>query len=273
MTATTSACGGSDARGDDRDVLPRVVEDDLRREQRVDDPVALTDAHPGRQPAEDAAERDEPDAVTALEVAGGERRGRAYGQIEGRAPARARVGERVEEEDHVGVPLGMALVDDEHVAPGARPPVDRADAVARRELAQVGELEPFALLPRDLVARERLRRDGCDDPAQRLRERVDAQARPPVEPCLPGEQPEAVSCPQPDVADLVVPPPGAAEPQLRSSVRPPSRAAARARARPRRARALRAGRAGARAARSAAPRRRRAPARARPARARSPARA
>ena len=125
----------------------------------------------------------------------------------------------------------MPLVDDEHVTACARAPVDRANAVAGGEQPQVGELHPLALLPRDLVARVELRRDGSDDPAQRLGERVDAQALLPVDAGLPDRQAEPVAGAEPDVPDLVVAPAGAAELQLeRAFVLPaePERLRARA---------------------------------------------
>ena len=58
------------ARRDHVDVLPRVAELDARLEQRVDEAVALHDARARLEPAQDAAERDEADAVTPLEEAG-----------------------------------------------------------------------------------------------------------------------------------------------------------------------------------------------------------
>ena len=125
----------------------------------------------------------------------------------------------------------MPLVDDELVTACARAPVDRANAVAGGEQPQVGELHPLALLPRDLVARVELRRDGSDDPAQRLGERVDAQPLLPVDAGLPDRQAEPVAGAEADVADLVVAPAGAAELQLeRALVLPaePERLRARA---------------------------------------------
>src|ERR687884_262293 len=53
-------------RGDDVDALPRVAEDDLGVEQRVDDPVQLHDPGARQQPVQVAAEGEQADAVLAL---------------------------------------------------------------------------------------------------------------------------------------------------------------------------------------------------------------
>ena len=125
----------------------------------------------------------------------------------------------------------MPLVDDELVAAGARAPVDRADAVAGGEQAHVGELRPLALLARNLVAGVELGRDGSDDPAQGLGERVHAQSLLPVEPGLPDGQPQPVAGAEADVAELVVAPAGAAQRQLeRAFVLPAETERLRARA-------------------------------------------
>ena len=99
---------------------------------------------------------DEPDAVAPLEVARRERRGRADGVVEHAAAAAADVREAVDEEHDVGVALRVALVHDEALPARRRAPVDRADAVARDEVADVRVLDPVALRARDLAARERL---------------------------------------------------------------------------------------------------------------------
>ena len=70
------------ARRDDVDVLPRVAELDPGLEEGVDQAVALHEAAARFEPAEHTAERDHPDPVAALEVAAGERRGRAHGALE-----------------------------------------------------------------------------------------------------------------------------------------------------------------------------------------------
>ena len=94
----------------------------------------------------------------------GERRGRADRQVERALVAAPRLGERVDEQDHVGVPLGVALVHPQVAAPRARPPVDALQRVARRPRPDVGELDPLALRPRDLVARDDLRLGAAPGP-------------------------------------------------------------------------------------------------------------
>ena len=114
MTAITSALGRQRPRRDHVDVLPRVAELDPGLEQRVDEAVALHEPAAGLEPAQDAAEGDEPDPVAALEVRLGERRRGPHGLLE-RALVRRRrgLGEAVEEQDDVGVALRVTLVDDE----------------------------------------------------------------------------------------------------------------------------------------------------------------
>src|SRR5581483_12449955 len=70
------------SRGDDVDVLPRVVEPDLGVQQRLDDAVELRDPGAREQPAEDAAEADEADSVASADVMASQRRGGADGQVE-----------------------------------------------------------------------------------------------------------------------------------------------------------------------------------------------
>ena len=91
--------------GNDVDVLPRVAELDVGLEQGVDQPVALDEAAPRLEPAQDAAEGDEADAVAAFEVARAERRGRTNCALERAVvlAVAARLGEAVEEEDDVRV--------------------------------------------------------------------------------------------------------------------------------------------------------------------------
>src|SRR5262249_18452209 len=143
--------------GHDLQILPGVAQHELRVEQRLGDPVELSHPRARRQPAQDAAEGDEADAVASPDVAGGEGRGRADGQVERARGPSPRVREGVEEEDDVGVALWMPLVYPKRAAPGADAPVDVADGVAVCERTQVGELDPGASPARDLVAREDLR--------------------------------------------------------------------------------------------------------------------
>ena len=157
VSARTRAAGREDPRRNHVDVAPRVGRLHSRLEHRLDEAVALRRAHPRLQPAQHAAEADEPDAVTMLEVPGRERRGGANRVFE-HAPIRAaHVREAVDEEHDVCVPLGMALVDDEPLVACGGPPVDRSDPVARHEVPDVRVLDAVALRPRDLTAGERLR--------------------------------------------------------------------------------------------------------------------
>ena len=94
VTAITSAFGGSVRAGNDVDVLPGVAELDAGLEQRVDQAVALHEAAARLEPAEDAAEGDEPDPVAALEVAAGERRRGPHGALERPVAPRRRCGPR-----------------------------------------------------------------------------------------------------------------------------------------------------------------------------------
>ena len=128
-------------RRDHVHVLPRVAELDAGLEQRVDEPVLLHEAAPGLEPAQHAAEGDEPDAVAALEEAARERGGDPDRVLERALAATSRLGEAVEEDDDVGVALGMSLVDDEAATASGRAPVDRANEVTGHERTRVGELE------------------------------------------------------------------------------------------------------------------------------------
>ena len=104
-----------------------------------------------------------------------ERRSRAHGAIV-RAPALdAHLGEGVEEEDDVGVPLEVLFVDPDRAAERGRAPVDAAQPVAGLPLAKIGELDPLAARPRDLVAGEDLGLERRDERAERLLARVGEQ--------------------------------------------------------------------------------------------------
>src|SRR5205085_9662066 len=135
----------------DVDLLPGVAERDLGVQQRLDDPVALHHLRSRTKPVEDAAEVDETDPVLADEIALAQRRGRTNRLVERSGAATARIREAVEEQDHVGVSLGVELVDPEVAAARAGAPVDPPDPVAGSERSQIRELEPLALLPRDAV--------------------------------------------------------------------------------------------------------------------------
>ncbi len=125
--------------------------------------------------------------------------------------AAAGLGEGVEEDDDVGVPLRMGLVHPRLAAPRGGPPVDAADAVAGHERPQVGELDPLAARARELVAGEGLRLERPQQLSQLLAARVDLQRAPPLERLLEDEQPEAVVRAEDEVADEVGAPALAAE--------------------------------------------------------------
>ena len=131
-------------RRDHVEVLPRVAEQDLGVEQRVDDPVELRRPGGHRQPVQDAAERDEPDTVLLAQVERRERRSRSDADVERPQVGPPRLGEGVEKDDDVGVPLRMRLVHPRLTAPRRGPPVHAPHAVAVRERAQIRELDPFA---------------------------------------------------------------------------------------------------------------------------------
>ena len=168
LSATTSACGGSVRGGSTSTSLKRVGERHLGCDQRVGDAVVLRPAGRGQQPLHDAAEADDADAVAPLEVLVRERRGGAHGQVERALALAPHLGEAVEEEDDVAVPLRVLLVHVQLAAARADAPVHAAHAVARRERPQVGELDALAAGARDAVAGERLRLERADERAQPL---------------------------------------------------------------------------------------------------------
>ena len=137
----TKCLGRRSARRDHVDVLPGVAELHLGLEHGVDEAVALLQPAPGHQPAEHAAEGDQSDAVAAVERHRGDGRRRPHGAVERALLERACLREAVEEDDLVGVPLGVALVHDQLAPPGARAPVDRAQAVAGHVGPRVRELQ------------------------------------------------------------------------------------------------------------------------------------
>src|SRR5439155_26966042 len=110
-----------------------------------------------------AAEARRADAAVTLEVPVRERRRGADGHVEGRLFLLAWLDEGVEEDDHVRVPLGMHVAHPEFAASRARTPVDAAQRVAVLVAAKVGELDPLALRPCNLVAGEHLRLQRRDE--------------------------------------------------------------------------------------------------------------
>ena len=168
VSASTSALRRQRAHRQQVDALPRVAEEDLGVEQRVEHAVELADPARGGQPVEHAAERDEPDAVLLTHVVDGERGGSVHRVVERALTATARLREGVQEDDDVGVALRVRLVHPGLTAPRSRAPVHAPHPVARDERAQVGELDPFAMRARQLVAGERLRLERAQQLLQRL---------------------------------------------------------------------------------------------------------
>ncbi len=136
-----------------------------RTARRGCDRAAEGSAGAAGEPPELPAEAHERHAVAPGEIGGGERRGGAHAR---RAfpPARALLRERVEEQHQVRAVLRVLDVDVRCAATRGRSPVDAADAVARRQRAKLGELDPLAPLARDLTAQDRPGAERRDDPAQ-----------------------------------------------------------------------------------------------------------
>ena len=124
------------------------------------------------------------------------------------------LGERVDEQDHVGVALGMALVHPHLAAARGRAPVHALQRVAGRPRPHVRELDPFALAARDLAAREHLRLARLQDPSQCVFARIDANLRRPREHPLGDEQAERVAGAEVDRAELMGAPALCAQRQL-----------------------------------------------------------
>src|SRR5581483_8343665 len=120
--------------------------------------------------------------------------------VERPASAGVDVGERVKEEDDVGVALGMLLVHPQLAAACGRPPVDAPRAVA--------------LCARDLVPDEHLRLERRQQRVQRLDARVDAQRLASADAPFPGVEAEAVVRADERRAEDERPPADTAERQL-----------------------------------------------------------
>jgi hypothetical protein len=95
-----------------------------------------------------------------------------------------------------------ALVHDEPLPAGGRPPVDRTDAIPGDEVADVRVLDPVALDARDLATRERLRLDGRKDAPERDLARVRLQLVASGHACFPHDEPERVACADHDLTEL-----------------------------------------------------------------------
>src|SRR5258708_4072033 len=124
----------------------------LRREERLDEEVALAESRTRRQPAESAPEGDEAHSVAAGEVTVSERCRGADRPVKGAFVESPRLGERVEEQHDVAAALRMALVDNQLGSASASTPVHRPDPIARYERTDVGELEPVSLGSSDPIA-------------------------------------------------------------------------------------------------------------------------
>ncbi len=97
----------------------------------------------------------------------------------------------------------MALVDVHPLAAGARPPVDPADAVAGRERADVGELDPLPLGTGDLAAGERGRVVRLHDAQQALAPGIGAERQLGIDLPRRRQQPERAPDPHVDEPDPV----------------------------------------------------------------------
>ena len=100
----------------------------------------------------------------------------------------------------------MTLVHDEALPPGRRAPVDRADAVARNEVADIGVLDALAFRARDLAACERLRLERCEEALNGYRARIRLEALKILEASLPRDESKHVTSPNVDVTDVEHPP-------------------------------------------------------------------
>ena len=216
--------GREDAPGNHLDRRREIRAHQLGLDERVDDAVLLAHAHRRGKPAEDAAEADEPDAVPALQVRVGERRRRPDGLVDGPFARPPRLGEAVEEEDHVARSLGVALVDVHPLAAGARPPVDAADAVAGRERADIGELDSLPLGTGHLAAGERGRVVGLHDAQQALPPGIGAKRQLGIDLPRRRQQPERAPDPHVDEPDPVRAPALAGELVVEPPTTPPLRA-------------------------------------------------
>ena len=95
---------------------------------------------------------DEADAILPGEIGGRERGGGPHAEVERGPGRRARLGEGVEHEDDVGVPLALLPGHVERSEPQRGAPVHLPDPVARRKLADVAGLDALADGGRDIVA-------------------------------------------------------------------------------------------------------------------------
>ena len=105
----------------------------------------------------------------------------------------------------------MLLVDPELAAPRRRAPVHAPDAVAVRELSEIDEFDPLALLPRDVVAAEHLRLRRLKQLAKKLLPWIDLQRQPYVRRPFPRDEIEAIARAQEHATNAVPTPPRAAE--------------------------------------------------------------
>ncbi len=217
VSPMTSDLGGKDAGRDEVDVTPRVGGRDACLQHRLDESVALGRSHAGMEPAEHAAEPDETDAVAPFQVARRERGRRSDGVLESAASVPAHVPEAVDEEHDVCVAFGVALVDDEPLPASGGAPVDRANTIARDEVANVGVLHAFPLYPRDLASGECLRLERCEDGMQRDRARVRLQSVRMVDAALPCDETKCVARADVDAAEVEDSPARTAQSELEVS--------------------------------------------------------
>ena len=234
------------------DVAPRVRGLDAGLEERLDQAIALAGAHSGLQPAEDAAEGDEPDAVAPLEVAGGERRSGADGVVERAARRPPRTSKKLSTKSTTSVFRSgwRSFTTSACRRAEARQLIERTRSPGTKSRRSAYSI-PSPFTRATSLPGEGLRLDGREDPAERLLAagRPSAGARLAMR-SLPDDEPEGIARAQLDVPDVVDAPARAAERQrdLTRLLAGCSRTRARRR-RPRRPRLRAAGRGAPRAGR------------------------
>ena len=205
------------------DVLPRVAQEDLGVEQRVEDAVELDEPARGGQPVQHAAEGDEADAVLLAHVVGRERRrgvaprGRACSRRAPRASAKVsrKMTTSVFRSGWVSFTQGSP-----------RRAVARQLTRRTRSPGTNGRRSANSI-PSPRVRGSWLPAKGCvssgrSSCSQHLAARVDLQREPPLEGLLEDEQPEGIVRAEDEVADEVGAPALAAETVARARAARPA---------------------------------------------------
>ena len=178
-------------RRDVVDRLPGVADLDASVEDGLHEQIPLTNAHPRRQPAQHAAERDHADPISLFEVEVRQSDRRAQRPID-----RIAVGpERVQKEDDVAVALGTVVIHLQRAAPPGRVPVDVPHPVTRDKLTDLREFDAIAAGPRHLVARIDLGLRRPDDGPQDFGARVDPNRQRLIHRSLLRVQPQGIAPP------------------------------------------------------------------------------